>query len=387
MAFFAVEPLTLMVSSRCSDQVPFQRRSQSMSEVRKAIKKSLEEIAYGGKSLFDVWIHEDEAGLAADQWSWDHCMTRARQADIVLVLYNGNAGWEGTYAKTGDYVGICHAEFQEAFDRCPGKVRSVQFPPITAVSGSPHERFQKYFGNQGVFGAQVKTGEEAIASARDAALGALLDLARAGVGVNSKGSYFAGEALAWTRLDFQRRREVTTAAVVDFLSRRAQSAHTPLPPDTVILKIGGREIAFVCDCIPAALTTAAARELVGQPFLRDHQIVTNLPKRAGGPVHVVACQRGVTESQALRQLGFPDAIVVSAPFGVYVADDVQKIQMVFISNCRDETTTRHHVQRFLIWLDQQGEDRRLAARAVSRRKIADLIAEQQNGATARIAAR
>jgi hypothetical protein len=377
MDFFAVEPLTLMISSRCSDQVLFQGRPQSMSEVRKEIKKTLEGIEYGGRALFDVWIHEDEAVLAGHQSSWDHCMSRARRADIVLVLYNGNAGWAGTYMKTGDHVGICHAEFQEAFDRCPGKVRTVQFPEIAAKRGSPDERFQTYFGKQGVFGAQVKTGEEAVASARDAAVAALLDLARAGVGVNSQGRFFAGEALAWTRLDFQRRREVTTTAVVDFLSRRALSAPTSLPPNTVILKIGGKDIALVCDCIPAALTTAAARELVGQPFLRDHQVVSRLPKRTGGPVHVIACQRGVTEAQALRQLGHPDAIVVSAPFGVYVADDVQKIQMVFIANCRDETTTRHRVQRFLIWLDEQGEDRRLAARAVSRRKIADLIAEQQ----------
>ena len=42
------------------------------------------------------------------------------------------------------------------------------------------------------------------------------------------------------------------------------------------------------DCIPAALSTAAARELVGQPFLRDHIIANDLPKRVGGPVHVIA---------------------------------------------------------------------------------------------------
>jgi len=138
-------------------------------------------------------------------------------------------------------------------------------------------------------------------------------------------------------------------------------------------------VAFVCDCIPASMTTAAARELVGQPFLSDHEISARLPKTAGGPVHLIACQKGVTEAQALRQLGFPDALVVSAPFGVYVADDVQKIQLVFIANCRDETITRHHVQRFLQWLDEQGEDRLLAQRARSRRQIADLIARVQTG--------
>jgi hypothetical protein len=68
--------------------------------------------------------------------------------------------------------------------------------------------------------------------------------------------------------------------------------------------------------------------------------------RGRGAGHLIACQKGVTETQALRQLGFPDAIAVTAPFGVYVADPVQKIQMVFIANCRDETTTLGQLQRF-----------------------------------------
>jgi ABC-type dipeptide/oligopeptide/nickel transport system ATPase component len=58
-----------------------------------------------------------------------------------------------------------------------------------------------------------------------------------------------------------------------------------------------------------------------------------------GESGLIACHKTVTEAQALRLLGFPDATVVSAPFGVYVADDVQKIQMILIANCRDETTT------------------------------------------------
>ena len=95
--------------------------------------------------MFEVWIHEDEDVLPGDQTSWDHCMSRARKADLMLVLYNGNAGWSGTSSRISDHVGICHAEFDEAFDRCPGKVRSVQLTEITAKKDSPDDRFQKYF--------------------------------------------------------------------------------------------------------------------------------------------------------------------------------------------------------------------------------------------------
>ena len=379
MAFFAIEPLTLMISSRCSDEVDFGGRPQPMTEVRRAMKSALEAIKLGDEQVFRVWIHEDEAVSPGDQNSWDTCIGKARRADIFLVLYNGNAGWPGTSERLGDHIGICHAEFEAAYNKTPGKVRSIQFPEIAAQPRSPDVRFQAYFRRQGVLGAQVTTGEEAIERAREAAVAALLDLARTGVGVGSRGSYYAGEALEWTRLDYRARRKVTTDTVVAYLRERSRSRKSRAATNTVAIPVFGETVAFVCDCISAAMSTAAARELVGQPFLKDHEICAQLPKGTAGPVHLIACQKGVTEAQALRQLGFPDAVVVSAPFGVYVADDVQKIQMVFIANCRDETTTRHHVQRFLQWLEEQGENRLLAQRARSRRRIADLIAKEHAG--------
>ena len=59
--------------------------------------------------------------------------------------------------------------------------------------------------------------------------------------------------------------------------------------------------------------------------------------------------------------GFPDATVVSAPFGVFVADNIQKVQFAFIVNCRDEANTRHGVQRFFEWLAQTGEESLVAS--------------------------
>jgi hypothetical protein len=369
----------MMLSSRCKDSVTFEGHLQELASVRKAIKKAIEAIQPNNRQLFEVWIHEDESHTAGDQNTWDTCMTKARQADVVLVLYNGNAGWSGASSILGNHVGICHAEFAEAFNKAPGKVRSIQFPPITAEPGSPDETFQRYFTSQNLPGTQVKTGDDAVKAATDLAISALLDLARAGVGVNAQGKYYAGEALQWSRLDFQQRREVTRNAVADFLRSRAGGSTHDSEHTTVVYPVSGQNVAFVCDCIPATLGTAGARELVGQPFLRDHQIVKDLRKSVIGPVHLIACQKSVTESQAIRQLGFPDATVVAAPFGVYVADSVQKIQMVFLANCRDATTTHLRTQGFLQWLSAHGEDKLLASRAKSRRKIADLLALEESG--------
>lgn len=147
----------------------------------------------------------------------------------------------------------------------------------------------------------------------------------------------------------------------------------------LFVRLGGVDILCVPSAIPAALTVSAAKEMVGQPFLRDHKLSSTLTKgkkKRGGPIHVIACHKGATEAQATRLLGFPDATVVSAPFGIFVADNVQKVQFAFIVNCRDESTTRHGVQRFFEWLAQSGEEALVAERAKARGRIVAAIAKE-----------
>jgi hypothetical protein len=136
------------------------------------------------------------------------------------------------------------------------------------------------------------------------------------------------------------------------------------------------EVLVVPDAIPAAISVAAAKEMVGQPFLRDHELADHLKGKRGGPVHVIGCHKSATETQATNLLGFPDATVVSAPFGVFVADNVQKVQFAFIVNCRDEATTRHSVQRFFEWLAQTKEELLVGERAQARARIVSAIAKE-----------
>ena len=93
-------------------------------------------------------------------------------------------------------------------------------------------------------------------------------------------------------------------------------------------------------------------------------------------MHVIACQKNITEAQAMSLLGFPDATIVSGTFGVYIADNIQKIQLCLITNCRDAASTRHGLQKLFDWLERTGEDQLLAGRAASRSKILSAIAEE-----------
>lgn len=369
------EPLQVMLSSRASDKIMFEGKVQELSVLRLAIKAQLESVKISDVSFFKVWIHEDDAFQPGDADSWEKCMERARDADLVIVLYNGACGWAMDRNEFRTRIGICHAEMHEALTRAPAKVWAVMLPAIKAKKNSPDADFQDYFQRQNILGEKVTTGDEALMAVQKTALAALLSLARRGVGESARGKFYGGDALSWSRLDFHDRRRKTIDTVTKFLRGRGGRV-VPKIEDAVVLNIQGEQVAMVCDCIPASMSVAVARELVGQPFLSDYQTAKKLPPGVAGPVHLIACQKTVSESQALRQLGFPDAVLVASPFGIYVADEVQKIQMVFMTNCRDETTTTHKVQRFLEWLSQEQEDRLLAKRAVSRRRISDLIAQE-----------
>jgi hypothetical protein len=149
----------------------------------------------------------------------------------------------------------------------------------------------------------------------------------------------------------------------------------------VSIIMGGQSIIIRCDAVPGKMTLPTARELVGQPFLQDYMVDPLLNTDRVGPIHFIACQGNVTESQATKMLGYPHATIVSTSFGVYVADQIQKIQIVLIANCQDQATTRIGVQKVFEWLKKSGEDSLLVKRAVARAAIVKAIASGMTGST------
>ena len=139
----------------------------------------------------------------------------------------------------------------------------------------------------------------------------------------------------------------------------------------------------LCSAISGPYAFVEAREGVNQLFLHDYEHASELRRGLVGPVHLVACHRSATEAQAVRQLGFADATVLTTPFGVYVADKIQKIQLAFLSNCRDITTTTYQVQRFFDWIEEVGEGPVLVERAASRARIVIAIAGENKSGSKR----
>jgi hypothetical protein len=364
----------IMISSRCNDRFPASSGtdSRTLSEIRGQLKREIEADKLLGKEAFEVWINEDEPSEPGNKDSWDHCIEQAREADLLFVLYNGNAGWS---LASGD-IGICHAELMTAFSESPGKVSVVSLLDSVKKlrpAGPQNERFQGYLDQANLFrGAIVTSPKDVVREAKKAIREAVLNLVHQGAREVKRSRYNTGPALHWSRMDFSARQAAMRGVLSDALASRGKANG-----EGVVLSVaGGKKVLFLPHAIPAAMSVPAAREMVGQPFLRDHLSAAAHKAAVAGPVHVIACHKSVTERQAMTILGFPDATIVTGSFGAYVADNIQKIQICLIANCRDDSSTRHGLQKLFDWLAQTGEDTLLAERALSRSRIVGAIAKE-----------
>ena len=367
--------IKVMLSSRCGDRFPLAAaKSRTLSETRMDLKKSIEATRPLGQSLFEVWINEDRTDDGSKP-AWDHCMDQAADCDIFIAIFNGNAGWEDSAGT----VGICHAELEKAYCLAPGKVFIVNTHEKKNPAAPVRDidiRFQQYVESLRQFEARNVTSEATLVGAVNRTLSqAIVKMVQRGVQGASLGTNHVGPALDWSRLSYTKRAEKMRLAVLEALKQGHPDA--AVFESSVSRRIAGKDVLFVVGAIPDAMSVPAAREEVGQPHLLDHRLSGRLKKFYGGPVHVVACHKGNTESQARAMLGFPDATVVSAPFGIYIADPVQSIQIVLIAQCRDDTSTRIGVQRFLEWLDAAKQAGELVRQAVKRKSVVKVLAGER----------
>jgi hypothetical protein len=360
-----------MISSRCNDRFPLGAKgARALSEIRADLKKDIEAVQVLGQSIYEVWINE-KAAEDGSQQAWDHCMDQARDCDVLIALFNGNAGW----ADKAGTIGICYAELEQAYTSAPGKVFIVNIREPTAKgtpTGGIHKSFQDYIERLRRFDART-VGTEAglIDAVYRTVSSSTVKMVQRGVRDASRGTNYIGPALDWSRLNYADRSNAIQGAALAGLN---QGGTGPINTNRVQRKIDGKQILFVVSAVPDAMSVPAAREIVGQPHLADHALHGNLSRIHGGPVHLVACHKTITESQARTMLGFPDATVVSAPFGIYVVDPVQSIQLVLIGQCRDEASTRIGVQQFLEWLDESEQAAALVRHATKRKNVVGALA-------------
>jgi hypothetical protein len=368
--------IRVMISSRCETEIDFKGKRQKLKEVRRALKKQLEDFRLPNQKqpLFDCWISEDATGGVGSRNWWDHCIKQAADADLVVVLYTGAAG----NGLAGSDMGICHVELETAMNVAADRVRLIKLPDAPVASDMLQKKrdanFKSYFGMLGHFRTSAKSGEEVLEKVWNEIHPAIVDLVRIGSSFFHLSQASTGHALKWQRLSYDHRKEAMENAITESLSNRPGAVKASAG---VVVEIKGASVFLKPHASPASLSESTAREMVGQPFLSDHELHSELKKaRAVGPIHLVACPKTVTEAQALRMLGFPDATIVSDSFGVHVADNIQKIQIVLLKECVSPSAIRRQLAAWFEFLRRQGEDQFVLARARSRFRIIEAVAKE-----------
>ncbi len=362
-------PIKVMLSSRSKSRIfdpPV-----ALSDVRQRLQEQLNALRLSLPSvdgrpawiatdpMFNVWLHEPDTASTACN-TFEQSLKEIRRADIVIVLYNGEAG-----SAAGDSaIGICHAELQAALARPGGVVHIIELTPIANTTLQRDEKFRGFLEDQGLFHTKVANESELLSKALQLLQKAAAELV--GRGASGKARRDRGQPLDWNCLSLVSRQATMRAALAAELGALQSNSSDE---HIVEINLAGNTFGTRLDAIPAALSVAAARELVGQPFHRDHRFIGKLKTSSPGMVHVIACHRGVTEGQASRMLGSPDAITVPCDFGVYAADHVQHIQLFLLANCADEPATGIAVRRLNEWLGQTREIERVTLRAHARRHI------------------
>lgn len=349
----------------------------SLKECREKLRDFIDGETLFNEPLFETWIHEKEhSGSGRD--AYEDALYEARRCHVLLVLYNGQAG---SVARDGE-VGICQRELEAGLGQNPDKVYVIWLKRIADLpSDSKRRKRDKKFRDyvekieKLPLGPPVDSYEELEQAVGQILRRAIAKEAKVGAQQLARSRLAFGAALDWVHLDYLGRKgELERVCAEVLIDRGAQ----PLShPRNLRYLIGNQAALFRCHGAPAALSVPAARELVGQPSFEDVTLHEEMEAEGlVGPVHLIACHRRVTETQALKILGVTDATIVNADFGIYLAEETHKIQLVFLSDCRNETRTGEAIGRFFTWLERSGEIELFTRRAASRARIVAAIARE-----------
>jgi hypothetical protein len=376
------QKINVMLSSRCKTRISYQGKSVWLSEIRQILQEEIESVRLWDdqQPLFECWINETSSGADIAETWWEESIKRSSEADIVIVFYNGEAGGG---IKNGP-LGICEAELNAVLTNSK-KVRIIRLPLASPSKDKAQrtrdEKFQEFVRNLDSFTSDAETGQELIDTVRQEIRDIVVALVQNAAITPDLSKSNIGAALQWHRMSYAARETAMREQLwQDLLSiggtkpSKLKSAESELT--TIWLTLGGKRVLAALHAVPAALSQPAAREIVGQPFLMDHALHEQLMDGDGGPLHIVACYKSATESQALKMLGFPDATVVPGRYGLHVADSVQKIQIVLLKNCQSPHATTDAIGAWLEWVKRSAEDTEVAKRAAARKRIIAAIAKE-----------
>lgn len=361
----------IFISSRNNDQLMINGvKGDSLTEIRKFLKKEIEAALILGRPIFDVRINEDFAADTSEN-SYNKCLEEAKGSDFCIALYNGAAGW----APKGVELGICHAEFDAAISVSTKKVAVIdisEFYDLKGVKTDEKKRNKKFFdylSELDTFNNPLKLSKSKMNNDgfREELLGMTQEVIFNHISnrFEISNDYYKLAAnnkkvLDWKKLKYSDRSQL----IVDNVENQLK-----LLPEF-------KDVGFKVCSIPDNMSVADAKAYAGRPFLNDQDLI-DLKKSKPGPIHFIGVYGNATETQAKNLLGYPDVSLIKDEFGLYVWEQNTHIQMVFLSNCRTPEAVEANLLLFNKWCKTTDEYPKILKRGNARYHILKSILEAQ----------
>lgn len=335
----------------------------TLEKLRKFIKTEFESIKFLDEKIFSIVTNEEgfESSFTSD--AFDTCIKNIKKCDLIIILYNGDAGW----APKNDKIvnGICHEEFITAVQDLPSMTKGINISSY--FKNVVYEKDQKARNNkfeedlnnyQRFFEVPtVKTKGEIESFVKKLISGYLktaIDSAfKAQKEVDAVKTIF-GKTLDWTKLTYKQRSiEINSNSEKSFVSIFNNT---------------------ICNfhAIPDNMSISDARNGMGRPFLYEHEQLSSSILKSG-VIHFVSVYGTCTETQIKNLIGFPDLTIIKGSFGFYCWVQSTQIQLFFITKCINPSLFGTRKSQIENWLKSTKEKNNIIKRAKARFSILTAI--------------
>jgi hypothetical protein len=344
-------------------------KDYTLEKLRKFIKTELEKELFLGEKVFDVILNEEGFEANFTQDAFNACLDKVSLADVIIILYNGDAGWAPDKKKNVN--GICHEEYLIAAKDHPGMTFGIN------ISG--HFKKATYNADQKVRNKSFQDDVESMYRFKEysAAKNAtelqnnILKLIKNDIQSSSEKAFKAkkeadlsntifGKTLDWSKLNYNQR--------VTELKSEAEKDFKDFAPF--------KDIIVTHNIIPDNMSVTDARNYIKRPFLYEQETIKSR-KEKKGVIHLISLYGNATEIQVKNLVGHPDLTVIKTSFGFYLWEQSTHIQIFFLINCKNPNTIKTRVQQAEIWLKSSKELSKVQQRSIARYSILEAINKSQ----------
>ena len=339
-------------------------RQFTLSELRGYLRDELEKEEFLGESILDVVINETNFKSTIAKDAFRNCMDTMLSCNMIIILYNGEAGWSITGNTSSN--GICHEEFLVAVDKfsdmsfminISGFFKLPEEGPFKLINDEFAKDVADTYGHMETIPATTikELKDNLLKQCKQYILEAVQKSFITQKRVVS-GSTVYGETLDWSKLNYPERHAS--------LKAQSKALFDTLPAFDNVIK------AYYA--IPDHMSVADARNMIGRPFIYEHNFLDKDPGTSG-VIHFVAVYGNATEIQVKNLVGYPDLTVIKAPFGFYLWEKNIHIQMFFLKACINPDTLKSRLTEVIIWLARSREQVKILKRAEARYSILEAI--------------